>query len=104
MKKKANNEELEDFTPGEDEGAWERLLDVKTPNIRTEYSFKELIGRGSTSMVRKVIKIGTTEEFACKSISKQNLRSKKDVEDMKREIKVRNAEFFIQPEAGKSQK
>lgn len=40
-------------------------------------------------MVRRVLKLGTNEEFACKSIAKQTLRGKKDVEDMKREIKVK---------------
>lgn len=80
---------------GEHEGAWERLLDYKTPNIRTEYTFKELIGRGSTSMVRKVEKLSSKEEFACKSISKKNLRTKKDVEDMKREIKVKTIQALV---------
>ncbi|GMH35173.1 hypothetical protein BSKO_03041 [Bryopsis sp. KO-2023] len=86
--KKRGGEDVDDLGRQERERQWRRILDQPTPNIRTEYEFRGVLGRGSSSMVRMVVRKGTKDEFACKSVSKQGLKSKKDEEDVKREIQV----------------
>lgn len=58
------------------------------PDIRTIYELGSVLGKGSTSMVRKAKRKDDGSEFACKSISKAKLHRTKDIQDMKKEIKV----------------
>jgi len=67
---------------------FKRLLGRETLEIRNVYEFGAMLGRGSTSIVRKVFHKQTKEVFACKSISKAKLTRRQDVEDMKKEIEV----------------
>lgn len=64
------------------------LVDKPTPDVKAFYEFGTILGRGSTSIVRKVKHKETEVEYACKSISKGKLTRPQDIEDMKKEIEV----------------
>jgi calcium-dependent protein kinase len=59
-----------------------------TPDIRTEYDFGKVLGKGQFGTTRLAISKHSGDKFACKSISKRKLINKDDIEDVKREVQI----------------
>jgi len=64
------------------------VLGHKTPNIRDLYTLGRKLGQGQFGTTYLCTENSTSNEYACKSISKRKLISKEDVEDVRREIQI----------------
>ncbi|KAL2332571.1 hypothetical protein Fmac_020152 [Flemingia macrophylla] len=64
------------------------VLGHKTPNIRDLYTLGRKLGQGQFGTTYLCTENSTSNEYACKSISKRKLISTEDVEDVRREIQI----------------
>lgn len=64
------------------------LKDPSGENIFEKYTFGKELGRGEFGITYVCIDQRTLEIFACKTISKQRLRTEIDVEDVRREVEI----------------
>jgi len=64
------------------------ILGGRMDDIKAQYTFDRVLGKGQFGVTRLVIENSTGEQFACKSISKRKLMSLEDMEDVRREIRV----------------
>ncbi|XP_057511074.1 calcium-dependent protein kinase 4-like [Actinidia eriantha] len=64
------------------------VLGHKTANVRDLYTLGDKLGQGQFGTTYLCTEISTGVKYACKSISKRKLISKKDVEDVRREIQI----------------
>ncbi|KAJ4784720.1 Calcium-dependent protein kinase [Rhynchospora pubera] len=65
-----------------------QVLNHKTPNIRDLFEFGRVLGQGQFGIIFLCTQISTGMEYACKKIVKTKLRTRQDVEDVRREIHV----------------
>ncbi|GAB2220053.1 hypothetical protein Drorol1_Dr00007696 [Drosera rotundifolia] len=63
------------------------LKDVEA-NIKDKYTFGRELGRGEFGITYQCTEIESGESFACKTISKEKLRTEVDVEDVRREVEI----------------
>ncbi|KAL9252933.1 Calcium-dependent protein kinase 24-like protein [Drosera capensis] len=63
------------------------LKDIEA-NIKDKYTFGRELGRGEFGITYLCTEIETGESFACKTISKEKLRTEVDVEDVRREVEI----------------
>ncbi|KAL2480619.1 Calcium-dependent protein kinase 32 [Abeliophyllum distichum] len=64
------------------------VLDSPTGNIEEFYEMGRELGRGEFGVTYLCTKKSSGEVFACKSISKNKLRTRVDIDDVKKEIKI----------------
>ncbi|RRT83703.1 hypothetical protein B296_00016925 [Ensete ventricosum] len=57
-------------------------------DIRTMYSIGKELGRGQFGVTHRCTHKATGEELACKTIAKRKLRTKEDIEDVRREVQI----------------
>lgn len=64
------------------------ILGKPTADVRTLYDFGRILGKGQFGTTRLAIDKRTTEQLACKSISKRKLTSADDIADVQREVQI----------------
>ncbi|XP_058102396.1 calcium-dependent protein kinase 8-like [Magnolia sinica] len=64
------------------------LKDLNGTSIFQRYRLGEELGRGEFGITRQCTDIETGETLACKSISKEKLRTAVDIEDVRREVEI----------------
>ena len=57
-------------------------------DVRDSYELGDVLGEGQFGLVRKAAHRGTRKLFACKSISKTQLRFLEEIEDVRREVQI----------------
>ncbi|XP_065011873.1 calcium-dependent protein kinase 2-like [Musa acuminata AAA Group] len=57
-------------------------------DIRTMYTIGKELGRGQFGVTHRCTHKATGEELACKTIAKRKLRTKEDIEDVRREVQI----------------
>lgn len=61
----------------------------ETEDVAKFYTFSRVLGQGQFGTTRLVTELATGKEYACKSISKKKLKREDEVEDVRREVQVR---------------
>lgn len=97
-KKKAKEENKQqnpffgdDYVVKNGSGYMEKLVVLKEPtgrDISAHYDLGCELGRGEFGVTYLCTDISNGEKYACKSISKQKLRTAVDVEDVRREVEI----------------
>lgn len=64
------------------------ILGFGSADVNLDYEFGETLGEGAFGVVRKCKNTTTGHWFACKTIGKRQLRSKADIEDIRREVQI----------------
>lgn len=64
------------------------MLGKPTPDVKTLYDVRKVLGEGQFGTTRLVIDKATGEKLAMKSISKRKLTSPEDIADVQREVQV----------------
>ncbi|XP_075090328.1 calcium-dependent protein kinase-like isoform X1 [Nicotiana tabacum] len=64
------------------------ILGKPFEDIKAHYTLRQELGRGQYGVIYHCTEISTGQAYACKSILKRKLVSKKDKEDIKREIQI----------------
>lgn len=86
---KRKNNKPNPFAEG---GGKTNFLVLKDPtgktNIHAQYELGRELGRGEFGITHLCTDRDSSEEFACKSISKKKLRTSVDIDDVKREVEI----------------
>ncbi|RMZ52986.1 hypothetical protein APUTEX25_001105 [Auxenochlorella protothecoides] len=64
--------------------------DIVRPALEDDYEVGHVLGKGTYGTVRLVRKRGSGEPWACKTISKNQLVTRHDIEDVRREVELLN--------------
>ncbi|KAL6999293.1 Calcium-dependent protein kinase 19 [Sarracenia purpurea var. burkii] len=64
------------------------ILGKPYSDVKSDYTFGKELGRGKFGVIYLCSEIATGNQFACKSIPKRKLVSRRDKEDMRREIQI----------------
>lgn len=64
------------------------ILGLGERDVTLDYDLGRLLGEGAFGVVRRCRNLATGQEFACKTIVKNQLRRHADVEDVRREVQI----------------
>ncbi|KAF5728820.1 calcium-dependent protein kinase 24 [Tripterygium wilfordii] len=64
------------------------LRDSTGDDIFDKYRFGKELGRGEFGITHECVELETGDNYACKTISKEKLRTEIDVEDVRREVEI----------------
>lgn len=65
-------------------------MPIGRPALEDDYEVGHVLGKGTYGTVRLVRKRGSGEPWACKTISKNQLVTRHDIEDVRREVELLN--------------
>ncbi|KAK4441454.1 Calcium-dependent protein kinase [Sesamum alatum] len=90
-KKNKPNPYSVDYGANRGSGGTDKLVVLKDPtghNINERYDLGRELGRGEFGVTYLCTDVETGEKFACKSISKNKLKTAVDIEDVRREVEI----------------
>ena len=64
------------------------MLGLGIRDVTADYELGDLVGEGAFGVVRRCKHRQTGQEYACKTVVKDQLKRRADVEDVRREVQI----------------